>query len=89
MWFCRSLLPQSYLPNCQHPKKLQAFPALQSQGHTFYTAPILSLRAEKTGTEPLPWATKPCPLPPSPHCIPVLLFWSVGIPQAAGDEQIP
>lgn len=47
MWFCRSLLPQSYLPNCQHPKKLQAFSTLQSQGHTFYTAPILSLRGRK------------------------------------------
>lgn len=47
MWFCRSLLPQSYLPNCQHLKKLQAFPTLQSQGHTFYTAPILPLRGRK------------------------------------------
>lgn len=47
MWFCRSLLPQSYLPNCQHLKKLQAFPTLQSQGHTFYTAPVFPLRGRK------------------------------------------
>lgn len=47
MWFCRSLLPQSYLPNCRHPKKLQAFPTFQSQGHTSYTAPILPLRGRK------------------------------------------
>lgn len=47
MWFCGSLLPQPYLPIHQDPIKLQAFPTLQSQRHTFHTAPILSLRGRK------------------------------------------
>lgn len=84
MWSCRSLLSQPSLPNCRHPKKLQASPCSLSQGQALYTAPILALGGGegdgtgKAGIEALPWATRLCPLSPSP---PVAHSWIVGVPK--------